>query len=227
MTLRAVAVIVGGTVLALTTACMSGCATGTWGRVFDSEQYWQMSGFQVQPPSGMKWVLEEKDNTFPNAISFVKVEGIPIRLNVYHPQFTFTKAFAYGADIGRRATSKNDAGAETFLREYLHFYEKEIQMEVQSITFDASRGGGCLAYSGNLLKTVYNTKYGPIRYTDVTGYLCLHPDYLDFVVGMESRNGCSEELVPAKRDSELDHFLKSLRFTPKNNHPRNPLQARD
>jgi hypothetical protein len=226
MTGRVAAVIVCGTVLALAIACLTGCATGTWGRVIDPEQYWQMSGFQVQAPSGMKWIRDQKIETFPNAISFVKFEQLPIHLSDYHPQFTFTKAFAYGAAVGRRATSKNDAGVETFLREYLHFYEQESKMKVEKVTLDVSRGGSCLAYSGNLLKTVYNTYYGPIKYSSVTGYLCLHPDYDDFVVGMESRNGGSEELDPANRDSQLDHFFRSLRFTPRNIPPRIPLQPK-
>jgi hypothetical protein len=189
--------IVGG-IVAFMAATISGCisGSGTFGWVTDSDHYCEMSGFSVQAPIGANWYRVAKNENFPNRIAFVKAEPTPIRFNPYHPEFTITSVAAYGVAIGGRVPRSADKDAvREALQQGLQQYQVNVGINIQNSSYDDSLGAVCLKYKGKPVNPDVNSEYGVIRYESVTGYFCLHPQYDDFLVGMESRNGASVEII--------------------------------
>jgi hypothetical protein len=206
-----------GCMLAITVMVASGCAgAGGFSWVTDSDAYWKLSGLSVQAPSGPNWIRMPKDEKFPNSIVFANIEQTPIRFNPYHPEFTVTVAKAYGASVATRVAGREDRQVvEDALRQFLSQLEKQHGIVVQHAAYDTSLGASCLAYRGKPLKPEVDSGYGTVRFQSVSGFLCLHPKYDDFLVVLESRDGASVELVPKNRDYQTDHFFKSILFTPR------------
>ena len=200
-------------------AVVSGCAQSGW--VTDPDRYRNLSGFSVQAPAGPNWFQIEKDETFPNSVVFSNFEQTPIRNNPDHPEFGITWAAAYGLPFQATGTVKGDRkAAEQLLGQMLEQYADQAGIVVETSSLDTSLGADCLGYRGKPRVTDVSTMYGMVRYDSVTGYLCLHPLYDNFAVGMEARNGASVELRPLNRDHQLEHFFRSLRFTPRDLPPK-------
>lgn len=208
-----------GSFIVLIAAIIEGCVSGpgSSGWVTDPDHYWELSGFAVQAPSGPNWHKLEKNEKHENSVVFTNVEATPIRLNPRNPEFTFTLAMARGWPTGNRVPRVCDNGTvKNALLQILKKYQQQVGLVVQNSSYDTSLGADCVTYRGKPINTDVMGEYGVVRYESVIGYLCLHPDYDDFVVIMESRNGASVEIEPINRNHQTDHFFKSVRFTPRN-----------
>lgn len=204
--------------LAFVVMTISGCMTssGSFGWVTDPDQYLVKSGFSIQPPTGQNWVRAPQNDNFPNSIVFVKLMQTPIRNNAEHYEFSVTVASAYGTPIVGRVPGKADKDAyKKELQHYLQQRERKLKYLIHESSYDIFHGAKCVHYTGKQLDPEQNSYWGVINYERVSGYLCLHPDYDDFLVGMEWKEGASVGQTPANRDDQLDHFLRSLRFTPR------------
>lgn len=204
---------------ALLIATISGClaGSGSFGWVTDSEQSLGMSGFSIQAPTGQNWYRAPKNDNFPNLIQFIKIMQTPIRNNTEHPEFSITTAVAFGTDIGTRLPRKTDKNAgRKALQQCLQQYQQKAGFTINDSSYDIFLGAECISYKGKQINPEENRYWGTIRYESVTGYLCLHPDYDNFVVVMESKTGASVGMMPVNRDDQTNHFFRSMRFTPRN-----------
>jgi hypothetical protein len=201
----------------LAVVLLSGCVSGNQGWVTDSNHYCNMSGFSVQAPSGPNWYRREKNPDFPNEIVFTKVESpAPRWLRADQPDFYFSSATAYGTAIGAAVSGKGQKKtAEEALGMLLEKYQEKAGLKIESSSHDRSLGAECITYQGVPVHPDSNSQYGIIRTKGVMGYICLHPDYNDFIVGMEFRNGATAAIAPADHSQQVDHFFKSLTFTPR------------
>lgn len=211
---------------ALLAVIICGCNAGRFGAATDSERYWRLSGFEVKAPSGANWFRLETDEKYPNGIAFVKLEQTPTRLSPDSNDFTITKVAAYGAPF-KGPPVRSDEMAHNALGMLLSQFAKKAGFVVQERHFDTSLGARCLNYQGKPERPEQNSKLGVIRADSVSGYLCLHPDYQNFVVGMHSMNGASVRMKPADRKQQTDHFFRSIRFTPRSLPPKPEEPSKD
>lgn len=197
---------------------ISGCmaSSGSFRWVNDPDQYLELSGFSIKAPTGHDWGVIAKNEDFPNSIAFVKLTQTPIRNNAEHYEFSVNVATAFGTAIGglKKGMTENEA-QRTVLEKCLQHHQRQLKYHIQESSFTHFQGAECIHYTGKQLNPQVDSYWGTINYERVSGYLCLHPDYNDFLVGIESKDGASVGQAPVNRDDQLSNFLRSLRFTPR------------
>ncbi|MDD5169760.1 MAG: hypothetical protein PHN75_13140 [Syntrophales bacterium] len=200
---------------------ISGCADsfGNLRWVSDPDRYIELSGFAVKPPTGQDWAVYFKDKDFPNAISFTKLSQTPIRNNVEHPEFSVNVATVFGtAFYGLEKGAVDDETKMKILQQALQFQQKQQQYQINKSSLTQFQGAKCISYSGRQLVPEVDITWGTINYERVNGYMCLHPDYHDFLVVIVWKDGSSVGQSPVNRDDQLGNFLNSIRFTPRKIH---------
>lgn len=204
--------------ITLVAMTISGCMTspGSFGWVTDPDQYLKMSGFSIQAPTGQNWARAPQNDSFPNSIVFTKLMQTPIRNNAERPEFSVTVAAAYGTPIVGRVSGNADKDVDKkALQHYLQQRQGHLKYLIHDSSHDIFQGAKCVHYTGKQLDPEKNSYWGVINFERLSGYLCLHPDYDDFLVGIEWKEGASVGQTPANRDDQLGHFIRSLRFTPR------------
>lgn len=205
--------------LSLVFISISGCAgsVGNLHWVNDPNRYIELSGFAVKPPTGHDWAVYCKDENFPNAIAFTKLIQTPIRNNVEHPEFSVNVATVFGTVFnGLKKGDVDDETKSKILQQALQFQQKQQQYQINESSLSHFQGAECIRYSGRQLVPEVDIKWGTINYERVNGYMCLHPDYHDFLVVINWKDGASIGQSPVNRDDQLGNFLNSIRFTPRN-----------
>jgi hypothetical protein len=194
-----------GLAVLLIAFAVSGCASGDFGWANDPERSYQFSGFSVRAPSGSNWSWSARNPDSPNSILFTKVDQTPF--------FKFTTAGALGIPIG--APVPHDS-AKDVLTKILQQYQQQSGLIVEKSSFETPIEAQCLRYQGKLAKRDLLTVSGVVRIEAIRGYFCLHPDYDDFVVMMETRNGTVPGITQSFSWLQVENFFNSLRFTPRN-----------
>jgi hypothetical protein len=200
---------------------VAGCMSAQSGFVLDSEQYFNLSGFSVQPPTGPDWDHLAKRDESPNSILFQTIGRMPRDFS-NHADFNFTTAYAVGVPIYGRVPITSEQQTEEALRRLFTQYSEKNDLVIDRTTFDKSLAASCMKFEGKPRNPDMMTQSGVVRIESVIGYFCLHPLYDDFLVVLESRNGATVEVGPVNRRNHIGHFFKSIHFTPRDEPFRDP-----
>lgn len=193
-----------------------GCAgndTVRW--ITDSEQYWEMSGFSVKPPSGSRWMKTPSDNKTPNMIRFGKIDPKPFALNPNEPSFDGTFAIAVSGVFDEHVPGGKDTAAfSKAIREYNERYHVFGDSKIEQLSYDRSFGLDCLRYKLLPSKERLKSPLGDIYFKESNGYFCLHPEHDNFGVFMAGVNAARTGFNLPNRDDQVEHLFSSLRFSP-------------
>jgi YVTN family beta-propeller protein len=183
--------------------------------ITDSGRYYHLSGFSVKPPSGNNWLKLPSRDEIPNSIDFriIEIKSQKPEPNKSEGSITFVRAMS--SILDEPVPSRTDTTVlASALRAHLNRYYLFSGFKVIQSEFDRGLGFDCLRFNGRFSKERILADWGDIRFSDVEGYFCLHPDQDNFGVLMFSVNGASAGSTPVIRDQEVNHSYRSLHFDP-------------
>lgn len=202
------------TIASIAMFSLVGCAGNDAARwITDSEQYWEMSGFSVKPPSGSRWMKTPADNKTPNMIRFAKIDPKSFALNPNEPSFDGTVVIAVSGVFDEHVSGGKDMDAfSKTIREYNDRYHVFGDSKIDQLSYDRSFGLDCLRYKLLPSKEKFKSSLGDIYFKEANGYFCLHPEYDNFGVFMAGVNAARTGFNLPNRDDQVEHLFSSLRF---------------